>query len=108
MGNMGAEDSALLSRWKSRVAAHFARRFSECDVPVDLQPRLSCLLARFRTALPLPERAAIFTRLAACAARHAQTLHLCTYKNPNLPADFFGVQKFVGCEITGGSHSGLF
>ncbi|MDO4576361.1 MAG: radical SAM protein [Planctomycetia bacterium] len=107
---------------RTGFAAHLARRFSECDVPADLQPCLSRLLMRFRTArplvihaggsqtlaLPLPERAAIFTRLAASAARHSQTLHLCTCKNPDLPADFFDAQKFVGCEIAGESRGGLF
>lgn len=102
-------------------ASSLARHFSECDVPTDLRPQLSRLLARFRTArpfaihaggsqtsaLPLLERAAIFTRLAASAIRLSQTLHLCTCKNPDLPADFFDASKRVGCEIVGGKRGEL-
>ena len=103
-------------------ASRLARRFSECDVPADLAPRLSRLLARFRTsvplaieagsgqtsALPLPERAAIFARLAASVARNSQTLHFCTCKNPDLPSDFFDARTLAGCEITGRTQWNLF
>lgn len=107
---------------RSGFASRLARHFSKCDVPADLSSRLAALLARFRaarplaihagtsqtSALPLPERLAIFARLATSAARNSQTLHLCTCKNPDLPADFFDAQKLSGCEISGEKRGFLF
>ncbi|MDO4583520.1 MAG: radical SAM protein [Planctomycetia bacterium] len=96
-------------------ASHLARHFSKCNVPTDLRPCLDALLARFRSArplaihagasqtsaLPLLDRLAIFARLTTSATRNSQTIHLCTCKNPDLPADFFDVQKLSGCKISG-------
>lgn len=99
----------------SRMAEHFQRQ----NLSADISEKLNRLLFRFQKteplaihaassrirALSLPQRLTIFTRLTETAARFSQTVHICTCKNPDLPASFFNSAILPKCEITGSDET---
>lgn len=91
------------------------RHFQNTALPQYWHERLERMLARYRNSaklsihagtsttqpLPLSERLALFARLAETAKRHTLRLHICTCKNPDIPAEFFGEGIFPQCQIAG-------